>query len=275
MTAPPRFMHASGLRRILIELHRCPDGWSGPEAQELLGYCAERYRALARKYGQSGEDAATAAYEALTAPATRWARDPWGVVTTAVQRTLQAEHRAHGLLCGAERARHLMHAPVHDVTRFADNLLLEQHPAFQVASIEDEDTTVTSDMTAGFVPTGEALADAVRIFIACGWPADVARGALDLICSRLMEAGQRRRAFEYLRRHPEGWGHLDLSQEQWTRVLTVVLGAPHPDLAATDLGRGLLWRLLVGQRREEISSDQAVTTALATSAPLCLGAGHA
>lgn len=275
MTAPPRFMHASGLRRILIELHRCPDGWSGPEAQELLGYCAERYRALARKYGQSGEDAATAAYEALTAPATRWARDPWGVVTTAVQRTLQAEHRAHGLLCGAERARHLMHAPVHDVTRFADNLLLEQHPAFQVASVEDEDTTVTSDMTAGFVPTGEALADAVRIFIACGWPADVARGALDLICSRLMEAGQRRRAFEYLRRHPEGWGHLDLSQEQWTRVLTVVLGAPHPDLAATDLGRGLLWRLLVGQRREEISSDPAVTTALATSAPLCLGAGHA
>ncbi|WP_324653775.1 hypothetical protein [Georgenia sp. H159] len=274
MSTPPRFTQASGLRRLLIELHRCPEGWSGPEAQALLGYCADRYRGLARKYGQSGEDAATAAYEALTATATRWARDPWGVVTTAVQRTLQAEHRAHGLLCGAERARHLMHAPVHDVTRFADNLLVERDPAFHVIDAEEE-ATATSDMTARFVPTDEALADAVRIFVACGWPADVSRGALDLICSRLMEAGHRRRAFEYLRRHPEAWAHLDLSQEQWTRVLTVVLGAQHPDLAATDLGRGLLWRLFVGQRHEEISCDPAVTRALATAAPLSLEARHA
>lgn len=275
MSTPPPFTHARGLRRLLIELHRCPEGWSGPEAQALLGYCADRYRALARKYGQSGEDAATAAYEALTATATRWARDPWGVVTTAVQRTLQAEHRAHALLCGTERARHLMQAPVHDVTRFADYLPVERHPAFQVIDADDEDATATNDMTARFVPTGEALADAVRVFVACGWPEDVARGALDLICSRLVEAGQRRRAFEYLRRHPEGWGHLDLSQEQWTRVLTVVLGAQHPDLAATDLGRGLLWRLFVGQRREEICSDPTVTRALATAAPLCLEASHA
>src|SRR5690625_7248028 len=113
MSTPPRFTQASGLRRLLIELHRCPEGWSGPEAQALLGYRAERYRGLARKYGQSGEDAATAAHEALTATATRWARDPWGAATTAVQRTLQAEHRAHRLQSGAERARHPRHPPAH------------------------------------------------------------------------------------------------------------------------------------------------------------------
>lgn len=269
MSALPRFTQASGLRRLLIELHRCPDGWSGPEAEALLTHCVERYRGLARRYGQSGEDAATAAYEALIAPATRWARDPWGVVTTAVQRTLQAEHRAHGLLCGAERARHLMHAAVHDVTRFADNALVEHDPALQVAGL-DLDGAGLDDVTAELVPTDEALADAVRVFAWCGWPEDVARGVLGLICARLMEAGQRRRAFEYLRRHREGWAHLDLSQEQWTRVLTVVLGAQHPDLAATDLGRGLLWRLIAGQHLEEICCDPHVTGALAMAAPLCL-----
>lgn len=275
----PRFMHADGLRRLLIELHRDPDGWGGLEALELLSHCAQRYRGLARKYGQSGEDAATAAYEALTAPATRWAHDPWGVVTIAVQRTLQAEHRAHGLLCGAERARHLMHEAVHDVTRFADHALVEHDPALQVTDIDTDgdadDAAAVDDRAAESVPTVQALADAVQVFAWCGWPADVARGALVLICSRLVEAGERRRAFEYLRRHPEGWAHLDLSQEQWTRVLTVVLGAPQPDLAATDVGRGLLWRLLAGQHLDEICGDPRVTGALATTAPLCLAADHA
>ena len=276
MSTPPRFMHSSGLRDLLVELHRCPDGWGGPEAEALLGYCAQRYRGLARRYGQSGEDAATAAYEALIAPATRWARDPWGVVTTAVHRTLQAEHRADGLLCGAERARHLMHEAVHDVTRIADHALVERHPAFHVTGIDSdvEDSTATEDVTAALVPPGVALDDAVRVFVVCGWPDDLARGALVLICSRLMAAGERRRAFEYLRRHPEGWAHLDLSQEQWTQVLTVVLGAQHPDLATTDLGRGLLWRLFAGQSREEICGDPAVTRVLAMTAPLCLEADH-
>ncbi len=274
-----RFTHAAGLRRVLIELHRCPAGWNGPEAQALLGYCADRYRGLARKYGQSGEDAATAAYEALTAPATRWARDPWGVVTQAVLRTLQAEHRANGLLCGVEQARHLMHEPLFDATRFADHTLVERDPALHVAGLDDTDddapVAAVDEPSARFVPTAEALADAVTVFTFCGWPTDVARGALELICSRLVEAGQRRRAFEYLRRHPEGWAHLDLSKAQWTRVLTVVLGAQNPDLAATDLGRGLLWRLIVGQSREEICCDVRITRALASSAPLCLEVRHA
>ncbi|MFE5291398.1 hypothetical protein ACFQ8T_04400 [Isoptericola sp. NPDC056618] len=273
----PRFTCAAGLRRMLIELHRCPAGWDGPEAQELLSHCAERYRGLARKYGQTGEDAATTAYEALTAPATRWARDPWGVVTQAVQRTLQAEHRANGLLCGVEQARHLMHEPLFDAKRFAEHVSVERELTACGAHVEDslETTIGVEPVSARFVPTASALADAVRVFSFCGWPADVAWGALELICSRLVEAGQRRRAFEYLRRHREGWAHLDLSQEQWTRVLTVVLGAPNPDLAATDLGRGLLWRLVVGQSREEICCDTRVTRALARSAPLCLEVRHA
>ncbi|MFD6175531.1 MULTISPECIES: hypothetical protein [unclassified Isoptericola] len=262
---------------MLIELHRRPAGWEETEARELLRHCVERYRGLARKYGQTGEDAATAAYEALTAPATRWARDPWGVVTQAVQRTLQAEHRANGLLCGVEQARHLMHEPLFDAQRFAEHVSVERELAADDTGVDNSvlGAAVVEGRSARFVPAADALAEAVRVFSFCGWPADVARCALELICSRLVEAGQRRRAFEYLRRHREGWGHLDLSQEQWTRVLTVVLGAQNPDLAATDLGRGLLWRLVVGQSREEICEDVRVTSALAMSAPPCLEVRYA
>ena len=39
-----------------------------------------------------------------------------------------------------------------------------------------------------------------------------------------------------------------------------------PDLTTTDLGRGLLWRLVAGQSREEICGDPAVTRVLATTA---------
>lgn len=290
-TPEPRFVSAAGLRALLVELHRDRDQWHGAEARELLVYCADRYSGLAHKYGQTGNDAAAAAFEVLRAAATRWARDPWGVVTAAVARTLQAEHRAHALLCGVEQARHLMHAPVHDATRFADRELIELDPVFHVldtapddpedARRDDESSalsgagwTVVRGAHADFVAVHEAMTLAVSLFVQCGWPSDAARTALEAICSRLVQAGQRRRAFEYLRRHRDSWAQLDLTHRQWTRVLTVVLGAPQPDMRDTDLGRGLLWRLLAGQPREELLLDQRVTHTLAAAAPACLEVQH-
>lgn len=278
--ARPTFESESGLRSLLIDLHRQPERWHGQEAQALLAYCADRYRALANKYGQSGGDAAAAAFEVLRAPATRWARDPWGVVTQAVRRTLQAEQRAHALLCGVEQARHLMHAPVHDATRFADRELLELNPVLWTAPEQDDvhDVQPAAPVFEGFRPTASvpprtALSLAVRIFVDCGWPADAAQAALEHICSRLTQAGQRRRAYEYLRHDREAPAHLDLEPSQWTRVLTVVLGAPAPDLERTDVGRGLLWRLVAGQHRSEVAADPRVTTPLAQSAPQFPGGG--
>ncbi|MFH5823112.1 hypothetical protein [Georgenia sp. AZ-5] len=274
------FTSSAGLRELLIRLHRDPQRWRDDrEAAALVAYCADRYRALARKYEQEPADAARAAFEVLLAPATRWANDPWGVVTSAVRHTLQREHRAHGLLCGDEQARHLLRSRDRDVTRFADHRLLEFHPALQIrlqldahgAGSDDRDERWRAQAVLG---PDAAVQVAVEIFVRCGWQADHARQVLAAVCARTIEAGSRATAFEYLRRDVEAWAHLDLTQHQWTRVLTVVLGSQHRDEANTDVGRGVLWRLIAGHTREEVLADERITRLLEGAAPRALEASH-
>lgn len=275
------FTGPAGLRELLIRLHRDPERWRhDPEAAALVAHCADRYRPLARKYGQEPADAARAAFEILLAPATRWANDPWGVVTGAVRNTLQREHRAHGLLCGEEQARRLLRSPDRDVTRFADHMLLEFHPALQVPAEQEALVCAASGgqderwRAQVVLAPDAAMQVAVEIFADCGWQPGHARQVLAAVCARTIEAGSRATAFEYLRRDVEAWAHLDLRQHQWTRVLTVVLGRQQRDRWNTDVGRGLLWRLIAGHTRDELLADEQVTRLLQGAAPRTLAASH-
>ncbi|TRW47424.1 serine/arginine repetitive matrix protein 2 [Georgenia yuyongxinii] len=265
------FDTAEGLRALLLRLHRAGRGaWRhDDEAAQLMRHCMDRYRPLARKYRAEPLDAAAAAFEAMLAPATRWATDPWGVVTRAVKVTLMAEDRAHGLLCEVSRARHLMTSELHDAQRFAEHGMAVYHPALHTPA-----ENVFPELDAELLELLGASSAAVELFVAAGWPRDLARTAIGHVCSRLAETGSRRRAHEYLRRDRQTAVLLDLDQRRWTALLSAVLGNPNPDLEWTAAGRGLLLRLAAGFPREELTADGRLMRALVDAAPSYLEASH-
>ena len=84
ITTPTRksaehFTTSEGLRRVLTRLHQQGAGaWErDPVAAELMRFAANKYAALARKHGLDPWEAASAAFEVMSAGATRRAQDPW------------------------------------------------------------------------------------------------------------------------------------------------------------------------------------------------------
>ncbi|GEB95953.1 hypothetical protein [Microbacterium lacticum] len=119
------------LRALLIRLHESgPGAWQHDrEAAELMRYTAVRYRPLAQKHGMDAWDIASAAFEVMLAPSTRKARNPWAVVTRAVQITCGVEIRAAGMLVASGKVRHTSRiAGFHDAIRFAEREHLADYP---------------------------------------------------------------------------------------------------------------------------------------------------
>ena len=275
------FRSPEGLRMLLVRLDDSgPDAWrDDAEAETLMCFTMEKYGALARKHGLEPEDAAVAAYEVMRTRAARTACDPWAVVTRAVQVTLIAEERANGLLCSTGRARRLANTGEHDAERFSEREtpLYEYHRAFRV---EPEQNRIdlaheTADGDEGPTSAYQAVDIAVELFVALGWPLDTARTALDYVSARLIEAGSRTNAHEVLRRDRHARALLDLDRRGWTAMLRVVLGSPNKDLAHTTAGRGLLLRLLIDEKPDELLTDDELVAALHASAPRTAGRARA
>jgi hypothetical protein len=112
-----------------------------------------------------------------------------------------------------------------------------------------------------------ALDDAVTAFVESGWPLPAARLALECIAARLINTGSKYAAFESLRRDRSIRLQLDIDQDSWVRVLHAVLGHDNPNLQRTAVGRGILQRLLIGERTAEIFGTSAIASAIAASAP--------
>lgn len=266
------FRDPEGLRRLLDRLHRAgPDAWRHDwEAEDLMTYTIRKYGALARTHRQEPEDAAAAAFDVMRTRAARTAKDPWAVVTRAVQVTLIAEERADGLLCSPARARRPGVTAYHDAERFSDReaLLTDYHPAFQVHPAQDtladrEPVTATDEPgTNAYV----ALDRAVVLFYVLGWPPDAARATIEYICARLIEAGTRPTAHEALRRDRHARALLDLDRPCWSTTLRIVLGSPNPAHADTAAGRGLLHRLAQGYQPIELLDDDNLVRAIGTTA---------
>lgn len=270
--ALPPFAYPQGLRRLLVKVFTSDgDGWSHPEVPAMLRYCERKFALLARRHGQDPADAVAAAFDVLRLPSTLDADDPWGVVTRAVQRTMQAADRADRLLCSVDHARRLMSSGDHDVERFSDlaedgsiPVVVEQvaqqppgepavgtpRPPSEVASIRESITD--RDVRIGLITVRTLLSWA-------GWPPDDARVALEYVCQRLRESGSPAAAFDSLRRDLTPLHLLDVDHSAWTRLCRVLLGSAGQD--------GLIRQAMCGARPVHLLADSRLMAALALTAP--------
>ena len=264
-TSGQPFRDSEGLRQLLVRL-QADDGrlWkTDPEATELMQFAAKRYAGLARKHGLDPWEAVSAAYDAMRAPSTLRANDPWAMVTRAVQVTCIAEERAQGLLCSVHQARRTKVSRYHDAERFSDreHALTDYHPALRARPGEmqiDEDP---------LVQVSTAVEDAILLFTMLDWPRDVARTCVEYICSRLADAPSRPSAHESLRRDYAARALLDIPQASWTAMLRTLLGSANPDLAHTAAGRGVLLRLLLGEPLRHLFRDSDLVADIIATAP--------
>ncbi|WP_105034234.1 hypothetical protein [Cryobacterium aureum] len=259
------FRESEGLRKLLARLQADGGGsWrTDPEAAELMQFTAQRYAGLARKHRLDPWEAAAAAYDAMRAPSTLRADDPWAMVTRAVQVTCIAEERAQGLLCSVHQARRPKTSAFHDAERFSDreHALTDYHPAFRINPADAQTET------APLVQVKAAVEDAIMLFTLLDWPADHARTCVEYICGRLADATSRESAFELLRRDYAARARLDVSQRAWMAMLRTLLGCGNPLLAHTAAGHGILLRLLVGEPLRSLFRDDDLVADIVVNAP--------
>lgn len=257
--SPPEFATPEGLRALLIRLRDAgPGTWQrDPDAEALLRYCTVRYGALARRHRQTPDDAAAAAFEVLRGAATARADNPWAVVTFAVRRSLRAEERAEGLLCSEAKARKGISRDRHDVVRFGeceermwDGELVPVMAGENVREMSGE--------------VKEAVGKVVEVLVALGWPRDVSEIGVEYICTRLGQAGNPVRAYEYLRRDLTPLALLDVHRRTWVELCRAVL---HGYGAWSDNPNGLLRRLLADEQVCDVLDDQCLVTHLVRARP--------
>ena len=261
------FKTPEGLRALLIRLHESgPGAWRGDrEAAELMRYTAVKYRPLARKHGLDAWEVASAAFEVMLTASVRNARDPWAVVTRAVQITCIAEVRAAGLLVSTNKARHTASiARFHDALRFAEREhLTDYHPALAVDPTTDDNANPGGND--GRI--ARALSDTVRLFVSAGWDAALVSGCVEHVAYRLADLSSRANAVEVLRRDRTAPVLLGIPPRSWTGLLRIVLGHPAPKHTGTPTGDGVLLRLLSGEPLESLRDDAALIDAIRAANP--------
>lgn len=279
-TPHEEFTTSAGLRALLRRLHEAGErAWAAdPVAAELMRFAAEKYGALARKHGLDPWEAASAAFDVMRTRSARDAHDPWGVVTHAVRITCIAEERAQGLLCSTHQARRPHISAFHDAERISDREtpLPEYHPAFQVTDPEPDTDAAGGDAGNGSgggggvqasMSASSAMEDAIALVTMLGWEPATARASVEHICGALAKAGAQHTAYENLRRDQYARALLDLPARSWTGLLKALLGNPHPGLAATSAGRGVLLRLLIGETLPVLLRDDDLVLTVCLAAP--------
>ena len=273
------FTTSAGLRVLLRRLHEAGErAWAhDPVAAERMRFAAEKYGALARKHGLDPWEAASAAFDVMRTRSAREADDPWGVVTHAVLITCIAEERAQGLLCSTHQARRPHISAFHDAERISDREtpLSEYHPAFRVTDPEPDTDPAGGDVNDGgggggvgaAMSASSAMEDAIALVTMLGWEPATARASVEHIGGALAKAGARHTAYETLRRDQYARALLDLPGRSWTGLLKALIGNPHPSVAATPAGRGVLLRLLIGETLPVLLRDDDLVLTICLAAP--------
>ncbi|CEG94507.1 exopolyphosphatase [Propionibacterium freudenreichii] len=260
------FQSSEGLRALLIRLHDSgPGAWRADrEAAELMRYTAVKYRPLARKHGLDPWDIASAGFEVMLSASTRRARDPWAVVTRAVQITCIAEVRAAGMLVATSKARRTPGiAGFHDAVRFAEReCLADYHPAFAVNPDDDDPEPGQDDGQVAAV-----LSETVALFVSAGWDPGLVADCVEYVADRLADLSSRRSAVEILRRDHAVPILLGLPPRSWAALLRIVLGHPAPKHSGTPTGDGVLLRLLNGEALDSLREDDALMYAIRAAHP--------
>lgn len=255
------------LRTLLIRLHKAGHGaWrTDREAAKLMRYTAVKYRPLARKHGLDPWEIASAAFEAMLAPSIRKARNPWAVVTRAVQITCGVELRAAGMLVSPGKVRHTSRiAGFHDAIRFAEREhLADYHPAFAVSpAIDNED-----DPDEASTRVAVALWAIVELFASAGWDAVLVADCVEHVSYRLADLTSRANAVEVLRRDHTIWVMFDIPPRSWSALLRLVLGHPDKKHTGTPTGDGVLLRLLNDESLDSLRSDTGLLAAIWAAKP--------
>lgn len=242
----PAFAGAEGLRALLTRLHQAgPGAWHRDrEVRALIEFSVSKYRRLAIKWDRDPSEAGHAAFIAMQGEWIRRADDPWGAVTIAVQRTLRAEATAERLMISTDKARRREQA------EFPRPVRASEHEEFLYDILAEPGIPDGTDPAETDSPSAR---QAALLLTALGWPADVAEGAVDYVTDRLSDIGDRRRAFDSLRRDRSIPAHLDITPTTWTRLLRLLLGAPGQPGRA--MRRGILIRLLLGESPAELLAD--------------------
>jgi hypothetical protein len=205
------------------------------------------------------------------------------VITHAVALHTFYEERAQGLLCGTDQVRTDDVTDFHDADRISDHetSLADFHPSFwsldDLSDVEDPLAVDPDSEEPDAEPTNAwvALETAVEFFVDSGWSRAAAQMALECIAARLIRTGNKRSTFESLRRDPSIRCHLDIDQDSWIAVLHAVLGHDRPNLEHTATGRGILKRLLTGERYDELFHLTGIADVIANAAPIATERAHA
>lgn len=255
------------LRALLIRLHESgPGSWQHDrEAAELMRYTTVRYRPLAQKHGLDPWEIASAAFEVMLAASTRKARNPWAVVTRAVQITCGVEIRAAGMLVSSGKVRHTSRiAGLHDAIRFAEREhLADYHPAFAVNPATDKEDDPDDARTR----VAAALSAIVELFASTGWDAVLVADCVEHVAYRLADLTSRANAVEVLRRDHAISVLFDMPPRSWSALLRIVLGHPDRKYAGTPTGDGILLRLLDGEPLDSLRCDSGLLAAMWAAKP--------
>lgn len=255
------------LRALLIRLHESgPGAWQHDrEAAELMRYTAVRYRPLAQKHDLDPWEIASAAFEVMLAPSTWKARNPWAVVTRAVQITCGVEIRAAGMLVSSGNVRHTSRITgFHDAIRFAEREnLADYHPAFAVSPATDDEDDSNDVRTR----VAAAMSAIVELFASTGWDAVLVADCVEHVAYRLADLTSRANAVEVLRRDHAISLLFDIPAKSWAALLRIVLGHPDRKHAGTPTGDGILLRLLDGEPLDSLRCDTGLLAAIWAAKP--------
>lgn len=256
------------LRALLIRLDESgPGAWQDDrEAAELMRYTAIRYRPLAQQHGLDPWEIASAAFEVMLEPSTRKARNPWAVVTRAVQITCGVEIRAAGMLVSSGKVRHTSRiAGFHDAIRFAEREhLADYHPAFAVNPTADDEDDPDD---AASIRVAAALSAIVELFASTGWDAVLVADCVEHVAYRLADLTSRANAVEVLRRDHAISVLFDIPPKSWSALLRIVLGHPDRKYAGTPTGEGVLQRLLNKEPLDSLRCDTGLLAAIWAAKP--------
>ncbi len=269
----PDFVCSETLRRLLCRLHEDgPGAWvHDAVATELMQYTRDKYAALAMKHRLDPWEAVSAAFRVMVTPAAREARDPWAVVTHAVQIACSIEERSQGLLCSAHQARRSRFGDFHDPERFSDRdrPVTDYHPVTTIGGDFGEVDAVEAEPAP--TPIRGAVEEAVSLLILLGWPSVTGRAAVELVCDALTRTGTRQAAYSTLRSDGQAPVLLGIPGPAWTSFLRALLGNPEPVHAATPTACGILVRLLTGETLPTLLTDDALVDTLAFTSTAGVG----
>ncbi|WP_345750898.1 hypothetical protein [Microbacterium rhizophilus] len=218
-----------------------------PVVTPLLAFIVEKYAPLARAWHREPGDVMYDAFKALRAPGTARARDPWAIVTRAVELGLAGEVHGERLMTSPDKARRPSMRP-----EFAPIRSGEYEEFFYgVLVVGDAESAREREER-----TGSGLVQAAsRFLVMTGWSPRLVEPAVTYVIDRLSSLSSPESALDVLRKDAAIQLRLGLSSRAWSGLLRVLLGNPR----ARDRARyGVLARVALGADVQELQLDAAL-----------------